>query len=205
MNDSTNDFEMANLERSLCAVADEDANLQAPPHVQRAVMQTWDAWKPFLRPPHRRRRLGAVGLAIGAMAAAVVAAVVMYRAPVAAPRRETVVAHRPEPERAVISVPAEAADPPAVADARAPRPRPRVETTPTRYGSRPGLVLLADPILDTGAMSIVRVRVPRTALVTLGLPLVEPNEGGSVDLEMLVGEDGVARTIRRAVAVTPQE
>jgi hypothetical protein len=68
------------------------------------------------------------------------------------------------------------------------------------------MVLVADPILDASATSIVRVRVPRAALATLGLPLVDPNERGSVELEMLVGEDGITRTIRRArPAVIRQE
>jgi hypothetical protein len=62
-------------------------------------------------------------------------------------------------------------------------------------------VLVADPILDATGASVVRVRVPRHALATLGFPVVEPDEGGSVDLEMLVGEDGVAYTIRRAMPV----
>ena len=69
----------------------------------------------------------------------------------------------------------------------------------------PGIVLMADPMLDVSAMSIVRARVPRTALVPLGIQLVEPNDNGSVDLEMLVGEDGVARTIRRAVPVAVRQ
>ena len=69
----------------------------------------------------------------------------------------------------------------------------------------PGLVLVADPILDVNAVSIVRVRMPRTALAPLGIPFVDPNDGGSVDLEILVGEDGVARTIRRAVPVVVRQ
>jgi hypothetical protein len=203
MNDPTNDFAIAELERSLSAMIDEDANLQAPPQVQRAVMETWDVVQLSARPPHRRRRLGAVGLAAGSLAAALVVGVIIYRAPAAPSGREAVVANKPQPEPVVTNVPASPNDPPAVSDGRAPRRRTRVETTVTRYAS--GFVLVADPIFDAGAVSVVRVRVPRSALVTLGLPLVEPNDTGSVDLEVLVGEDGIARTIRRAVAVTPQE
>jgi hypothetical protein len=44
-----------------------------------------------------------------------------------------------------------------------------------------------------------------TALAPLGIPFVDPNDGGSVDLEILVGEDGVARTIRRAVPVVVRQ
>lgn len=87
-------------------------------------------------------------------------------------------------------------------------PRQPAAQPPDRAGSGSGgVVLVADPLLDASAATVVRVRVPRRALVSLGIPLTEPDAGGSVDLEMLVGEDGVARTIRRAVAVAgaPQE
>ena len=56
-------------------------------------------------------------------------------------------------------------------------------------------------MFDSSAANIVRVRMPRSALATLGLPMAEPDAAGAVDVEMLVGEDGVARTIRRATAV----
>jgi hypothetical protein len=36
-------------------------------------------------------------------------------------------------------------------------------------------------------------------------PLLEPDDRRSVDLEILVGEDGVARTIRRAVPVSVRQ
>jgi hypothetical protein len=71
-----------------------------------------------------------------------------------------------------------------------------------------GVVLVADPLFDASVTNVVRVRVPRRALVSLGIPVVEPDVAGLVDLEMLVGEDGIARSIRRAVPVAasdPQE
>jgi hypothetical protein len=64
-----------------------------------------------------------------------------------------------------------------------------------------GLLLGIDPTLDGTTTSVVRVRVPRAALATLGLPVVQSDASGLIDLEMLVGEDGVARAIRRAVPV----
>ena len=63
-----------------------------------------------------------------------------------------------------------------------------------------GLVLVADPMFDSTAATVIRVRMPRSALAALGLPIAEPDAAGAVDVEMLVGEDGVARTIRRATA-----
>jgi hypothetical protein len=203
MNDRISNSEMVNLERSLRALADEDFHLQAPSHVQAAVMQTWDAVRPFARHSRHGRTRPAI-LAIGSLAAAVVAAVVMYRAPSQLSRAETGVA-RAERPRVVPNPPRTDRETHAEVHGQQPRrARSRVETTATRYGA--GMVFVADPVLDASATTIVRVRVPRTALVTLGVPLVEPDDRGLVDLEMLVGEDGVTRTIRRAVPVAvPQE
>jgi hypothetical protein len=197
--------QMADLERALRALAEDDCHVQAPPHVQASVMQTWDALLP--RGQHRHRRSPsrrAVLLAIGSIAAAVAVVVVMYRAPLAPSRPEPVLARAVDKLRIVPNVRPADADPPAEAHRLRPRrPRPRGETAAPRYG--PGMVLVADPILDASAASIVRIRVRRTALMTLGIPLVEADDRGSVDLEMLVGEDGVARTIRRVVPVVTRQ
>jgi hypothetical protein len=196
--------QMADLERALRALAEEERHVDAPPHVHAAVMQTWDIVTPFAS--HRRggRRGRAALLAIGSIAAAVVAAVVMYRAPSEPSRPEPVVARPAERPRVVTNIPPTGGD--TLVETHRPRPRrPRTprETSVPRDAS--GMVLVADPIYDASATSIVRVRVPRRALVTLGIPLVEPNDGGSVDLELLVGEDGVARTIRHAVPVAVRQ
>jgi hypothetical protein len=201
MNDQNS--QMEDLERWLRALAGEDRHVQAPPCVQAAVMQTWDAVRPFAR--HRRQRRGrrAALLAIGSLAAAVVAVVVMTRAPSQPSRREPVAAPPVEKPPAVTIVPPAGSG--TSVEARRPRPRrprPPGDAMPPRF--EPGMVLVADPILDASATSIVRVRVSRTALVTLGIP-VEPDDGGTVDLEMVVGEDGVARTIRRAVPVAVRQ
>jgi hypothetical protein len=198
MNDQKSPME--DLERSLRALAAEDCHMQAPPHVHAAVMQTWDAVRPFARHRRLRRSRRAALLAAGSLAAAVSAVVVMSRAPSGPSRTEPVVSRVSEKPPLVTNVPPADRDTPVEARrARPRRPRSRREAAPPHYG--PGMVLVADPLLDASATSIVRVRLSRTALVTLGIPLVEPNDGGTVDLEILVGEDGVARTIRRALPV----
>jgi negative regulator of sigma E activity len=192
--------QMMDLERSLRALAEEDCHVQALPHVHAAVMQAWDSSRPSDQHRRRWRSRGAGLSAIGSIAAAVLVVVFMYRAASEPNRPAPVAARAGENARAVASVPRADRDTPADAyRPRPPRPRRRREAAPLRY--KPGLVLVADPILDASAMRIVRVRVPRTALATLGIPLVEPTVGGTVELEMLVGEDGVARTIRPVVPV----
>jgi hypothetical protein len=83
-----------------------------------------------------------------------------------------------------------------------PRRGPRVRPAARAARVQSGIVLVADPVLDASAISVVRVRVPRSTLAHLGIPIADPEAGGSVDLEVLVGEDGIARTIRRAMPVT---
>ena len=51
--------------------------------------------------------------------------------------------------------------------------------------------------MPTG-LSVMRVRMSRSALASLGFPILEPDAAGVVDVEVIVGEDGVAQSIRRA-------
>jgi hypothetical protein len=204
MNGRLRNSEMVDLVRSLRALADEDRHVQAPPHVHAAVMQTWDVVRPSAQHAGHGRRGRAAILAIGSLAAALVAVVVMYRAPWEPSRTQPVAARSPEQQRVVLTPPPADRDTSAEVHRQRPRRlRTRVETMAPRHGA--GMVFVADPILDASATKIVRVRVPRTALVGLGLPLVEPDDRGLVELEMLVGEDGVARTIRYAVPIAVRQ
>ena len=53
------------------------------------------------------------------------------------------------------------------------------------------------PIGETEVLQIVRLRLPREVLQSLGVILVEPDAEGMVDVDVLVGEDGLARDIRQ--------
>lgn len=52
-----------------------------------------------------------------------------------------------------------------------------------------------------GPLMLMRVRMTRREFSRLGVPISNPDDDGLVDVEVLVGEDGVARSIRRAVPV----
>jgi len=199
MSESMRNSDMVDLEQSLRALANEDCHLQAPPRVHAAVMQTWDTLRPFADQRRRARRRAAMFLAIGSMAATLAAVVaVVQRAPEPS-QPQPIVERSADQPRVATNVPAGSKRPSQTPPAR-PRPRhARAGITASRYER--GVVLLGDPILDASTTTIVRVRVPRAALVTLGIAPVEPDDGGSVDLEMLVAEDGVAQTIRRATSV----
>jgi len=58
--------------------------------------------------------------------------------------------------------------------------------------------LAAEQAGAPGSLSVMRVRMSRSAFASLGFPILEPDAAGVVDVEVIVGEDGVAQSIRRA-------
>jgi len=63
----------------------------------------------------------------------------------------------------------------------------------------PAALMLFDagPLQSREPLQMVRLRLPREALQALGLVLLEPDAGGVVDVDVLVGEDGLPRDIRQ--------
>src|SRR5205807_1022258 len=93
-----------------------------------------------------------------------------------------------------------AISPPLSVDAaRAPRRGPRrvtVHQTIIRSSEVP-LDEFAGTWNGTGdAVQLVTLRVPRSALASLGVPIFEPDAVGTVNVNVLIGEDGLARGIR---------
>lgn len=58
------------------------------------------------------------------------------------------------------------------------------------------LLLVGEPILQGEPVRMVRMRVPASALTGLGVRPVTGTSGEHVDVDVIVGEDGVARAIR---------
>ena len=46
------------------------------------------------------------------------------------------------------------------------------------------------------SLQLVRLRIPREALQALGVPLFEPEARGLVDVDVLIGEDGLPKDVR---------
>jgi hypothetical protein len=65
-----------------------------------------------------------------------------------------------------------------------------VEPPPTR------LLLVGEPILDGEAVRVVRMRLPAATLSNLGMRSTAGHPADAVDVDVIVGEDGVARGIR---------
>jgi len=57
--------------------------------------------------------------------------------------------------------------------------------------------LTADPAFETESLQIVRLRVPRASLEVFGVALLEPEASVLVDVDVVVGDDGLPRDIRR--------
>ena len=53
------------------------------------------------------------------------------------------------------------------------------------------------PDVSVESLQLVRLRMPRTALQAFGVALIEPDATGLVDVDLVVGSDGLPRDIRR--------
>ena len=202
-----------NLEQSLRELARDDAAAQVPARVDAVVMAAWDA----------AARHGSEGTATGSRpwlvwagaafaAASIVALIVVPRdqAVEVAPHRLESLRERHPPTVAAPEAVEPASEPIALRGtalegtaqpSRPARARQRAMAAPlSPPPADTGYVLVPDA--GTGAMplTLMRVRMPRSAFSRL-VPIANPDGDGLVDVEVLVGEDGVARSIRRAAAV----
>jgi hypothetical protein len=87
-----------------------------------------------------------------------------------------------------------------VAEAAAVRP---VRTRPRARRAEPApfqALYPGDPLADLDAVHVVRVSVPRSALFALGLRQRPEAGGESVEMDAMVGPDGVARAVRFVTA-----
>jgi hypothetical protein len=176
----------AALTRALRTLADAERHVEAPAHVEAALMARWDA----AHAPRGRSAARRVVRTAGAIAAGVtlVGAVAFERelatGPVALPQR---------PVLAVDSASALAVD-------RSPQPD-AVEALslgqPMESSveeSRSALVLVGQPIAEGEVVHVVRMRVTRASLRVFGVSNASSAE--MVDIDVVVGEDGVARGVR---------
>jgi hypothetical protein len=157
--------------------AREDAAITAPPELEGRVLAAWEALQQPQRRSHRpsRRRLF---WAAGAVAGALLLAFALGS------------------HRAIPSPPASGAAASATRDAgdlhRWPQPMPTADAV---------LTLTADPALETETLQLVRVRMPRLALQAVGVVVSGPNADGFVEMDVVVGEDGLPRDVRRVALI----
>jgi hypothetical protein len=197
------------LSRSLRALAAESQGLEAPERVEAALRSAWRARQAPTVARMPRRLLWAatiaaaismvVGIALWRRETALRARPQLAVAPVAAARPASEAApQEPKMKHPARQAPKSA---PKLARAGTPRRAPagrRPGRVPARSEVTTGFVALQPgPALNPGESGrLVRVRLPRTTLVSFGLPVNFEQPGDAVQADVLFGEDGVARAIR---------
>jgi len=179
------------LTRALRALADAEARVETPAHVEAAIMAIWDARRDRASTsPSRRRTRGVVrGAAAIAAGVTIVGSVALQHeldTPIAPPRSPVISFDRATSPRPAPAIPD-------AADTRAAGAADR-HPSPGANDARPALLLVGDPVVAGEIVHVVRMRVMRSALTELGVAAKASTE--MVDVDVLVGEDGVARGLR---------
>jgi hypothetical protein len=188
--------------RALRALADADAARHAPPHVEGALLDAFDRQKVRASAPRSAWRAVVAWPPVVAAIVVVPLAVAVYRTVV-----DPVDVNPPPPLE------------PSTMSLRSEHPRSALED---QIDSRTATET-ARPVVTTGAQPIaassvggsppaprqvvstnrgefigqkVQLRLPRSALVLFGIPVIAPEVEGTVNIELVLSEDGQARAIR---------
>lgn len=208
---------MSQIDRLMKALADAESRVDTPPHVERAVMAAWDETQ---RDAHRADGITTtrpsrqwLAVAAGLLLAVAIGA---YRTASDRPARPRGVAdihvasagetRGPATHRA--ESPATTVDASPEAIVTAPTSSTRHASVPAqgRRRSSPGaaadtttVVLIGAPVMAGESVRVVRMRVPGSTLSAMGISpaaSARTDRSDRIDLDVLVGEDGVARAVR---------
>ena len=172
------------FDRAWRAFMDEDADHRAPSGLEARVQQAIAGRQP------RRRRRSSAGLALAASLG--IAAAWWFATSTSAPTSA----------RTILQ--ADASRPFASYAASVVSEQPDFSTTRSPATRAPTVIRRAPQLgaPDAGGpqetFQLVRLRLPRQALATLGFLMADPDGSGMVDVDVLVGEDGLARHIARS-------
>ncbi len=175
------------LLEALTALGRAERDVTPAPSLRAAVMAAWDAEQ------HRRRRVRSHPLlAVAAGIAFILVLTAARFAPIELPRLPPAnPAARPAVLRAAQAGPDDMMNlkRAAARQVRIPRPTstPRPATT---------VVMVGGPLRDDEPVRLVRMQIDRSALMTIGLDQPGAATGGRIEVDVLVGEDGVARGLR---------
>jgi len=172
------------LTRALRALAEEETRVETPEHIEAALMTRFDEYR---RTPrvlrHRTRTLvrGAATMAAGVM----LFGAVMLERELAPVRIDLPRSPATRSDTVDLALPSIAAG----NGVAVPRP---IDSRPSE--PRSTVVLVGGPIASGELVQAVRMRVDRSALSELGITQNGSTE--TVEIDVLVGEDGVARGLR---------
>ena len=172
------------LTRALRALAEAEARADTPVRVETAVMARWDAAH-AARGRTATRRLVRTAGAMAAGVTLVGAAAIereLANGPLTLPHRPPLSFEAPSMPRVDASSEINALQ------------SPRRPTESSVEPSRSAVVLVGQPISEGEVVHVVRMRVTRASLRVFGVSAASPAE--MVDIDVVVGEDGVARGVR---------
>jgi hypothetical protein len=173
------------LAESLHALVEDEARVAPGPQLEARVMAAWD--RAHVRP--RRVPLALLASAAALTLATIAAAQWALRGAPAALPAPPVRAAVAEGALALPMAAVPAADAERGADSQTSRsPRRQPEPAPVTF------VVVGEPLAAGEAVQVVRMRVNADRLAAFGLQPVP--RADSVDVELLVGEDGIARGLR---------
>jgi hypothetical protein len=182
------------LTETLAALAEESAEAQAPPHLEANLLMA----------VRRRRRRPAVRWQPWAVAGA---ATVLFAVALALPRWEG--PSRTQPGQTVADQPAAPVQAPAVNHEVAPQPHaaPPAGKKSSHQQAPYDLdravwatdfvpVPFSDSLMPDEDAAVVRVRMPRSELASLGFPVSEDGTTQLIKADLLIGQDGQPRAVR---------
>jgi hypothetical protein len=178
------------LARMLKALAKTEASVEIPPRVEAAILARWDAaHAPRVGSSRAALVRGAAATAAGVT---LVAALTLERRP---GRVDVALPVSPLTRAAVLSV----AAPPVLPTATRPvavvhRSSEHATAARAAPDERTTVYLVGGPVAADEAVRVVRMRVDSSTLRELGL--ASDAQSTTVDIDVLVGEDGVARVVR---------
>jgi hypothetical protein len=191
--------------RALSALKDADRARHAPSEIDRFVLEAFDG---AVRERHTARhptaawttRLIGLAAALTVIISSLAYVLERHRQAPSEPAHQAAVATAPDLRAPHDEILPSTAPPPPPVNAGADqgrRPVSRARTmVPRRLVTRePDVTQYMKGEFDD-LVRVVRVRVPRATLASLGIAVIDPGAAGTVDLEVSVGVDGLARTIR---------
>jgi hypothetical protein len=200
------------LDFCLGQIAQQTAELQAPPRIEAALLRQFRGERSASSSRRLRRQLAA----LGAAAAALLALGLSFHRPRAwAPDKAPALSAsaatpasspktKPSPDSRSSSAPAILNVQPKTARAPAPEEKTAAtENDATEYATAYVLLPYAYDPSDFEGGAVVRVVLPRAALVSYGLPVEAMGVSDQVTADMVVSEDGTPQAIRLVTQANP--
>ncbi|HXZ13197.1 MAG TPA: hypothetical protein VEG64_12480 [Candidatus Sulfotelmatobacter sp.] len=181
------------LDFNLLRLKEEVHPAEAPARVESALLQEF---RRTVQASNRRKAVRRAAV-IGIAAALFLALGLSLRHRIPAPAIATPSAgltRAPEAHPSVVSAPARTAAPAQAASS--PQLRENSEAEPALYATNFMPLPYADDSLDEEDGTIVRVRISRAALASLGLPVIEGDGAERLQADLLLSADGTPQAIR---------